>query len=84
MLPFGYVLFLMTEGVFRRLEQSDGWDVGRDRAVVIVHARDAKIPDGGMDTQSGTMGHTGGTMARRPAPPSAPTPAPSSWARETS
>jgi len=63
-LPFGYALFLMTDSALGRLDQSDGWQVGRDPGVVIMRTGSAPTPT--MDTQGGTMDATGGTMARRP------------------
>src|SRR5262245_17448583 len=62
-LPFGYVLFLMTDAAVTRLEEPGGWDVGKDPRVSIVR-RGAK-PDS-TDTQSGTLDATSGTMAQRP------------------
>ena len=62
-LPFGYALFLMTDSALRRLNQSGGWPVGKDPAVVIT--RVGTKPDGNMDRQGGTLNATGGTMAQR-------------------
>ena len=66
-LPFGYALFLMTDSALRRLNQSGGWPVGKDPAVVIT--RVGTKPDGNMDRQGGTLNATGGTMAQRPTAP---------------
>ncbi len=65
-LPFGYALFLMTDSALGRLDQSGGWQVGRDPGVVVMRTGSVPTPDGNMDTQGGTMDRTGGTMARRP------------------
>ena len=65
-LPFGYALFLMTDSALGRLDQSGGWQVGRDPGVVIMRTGSVPTPDGNMDTQGGTMDRRGGTMARRP------------------
>src|SRR5215468_12449409 len=66
-LPFGYALFLMTDTAVMRLEQPGGWDVGKDPRVKIVRRGDTQKPDS-MDSQSGTMDATRGTMAPRPVP----------------
>ena len=66
-LPFGYALFLMTDAAVMRLEQPGGWDVGKDPHVKIVRRGDSQKPDS-MDSQSGTMDATRGTMAPRPVP----------------
>ena len=68
-LPFGYALFLMTDSARGRLDQSGGWQVGKDPGVVIMRADASQTPDGTMDTQGGTMDATAGTMARRPTAP---------------
>jgi lipid-binding SYLF domain-containing protein len=69
-LSFGYALFLMTDAAPGRLEQSDGWQVGRDPRVVIVSRGTTKAPEGAMDVQSGTMEATSDTMgAPAPVPP---------------
>ena len=65
-LPFGYALFLMTDSALGRLNQSGGWQVGKDPGVVIMRKGATQTPDGNMDTQGGTMDATAGTMARRP------------------
>jgi len=65
-LPFGSVLFLMTDSALSRLEQTGGWEVGKDPRVVIVPAGAAGVTDGTMDAQAGTMDATSGTMAPRP------------------
>jgi lipid-binding SYLF domain-containing protein len=65
-LPFGYALFLMTDSALKRLNQSGGWQVGKDPGVVIMRAGTSPKPDGNMDRQAGTMEATGGTMAPRP------------------
>ena len=64
-LPFASVLFLMTDSALSRLEQSGGWEVGKDPRVVVLPAGAAETPDGNMDTQGGTMDATSGTMAPR-------------------
>jgi lipid-binding SYLF domain-containing protein len=64
-LPFGYVLFLVTDAALNRLNQSGGWEVGKDAGVVIMPAGTATMPDGTMDTQAGTMDATAGTMTAR-------------------
>jgi len=64
-LPFGYALFLITDSALSRLNQSGGWEVGKDAGVVILPAGKTAIPDGTMDTQAGTMNPTAGTMATR-------------------
>jgi lipid-binding SYLF domain-containing protein len=64
-LPFASVLFLMTDAARSRLEQSGGWEVGKDPRVVVLPAGVAETPDGNMDTQGGTMDATSGTMAPR-------------------
>jgi lipid-binding SYLF domain-containing protein len=64
-LPFGYALFLITDAALNRLNQSGGWEVGKDAGVVILPAGTATVPDGTMDTQTGTMDATAGTMAAR-------------------
>jgi lipid-binding SYLF domain-containing protein len=65
MLPSGRVLFLMTDSALSRLEQSGGWEVGKDPRVVVMPAGATETPDGNMDTQAGTMDATSGTMAPR-------------------
>jgi lipid-binding SYLF domain-containing protein len=65
-LPFGYALFLMTDSALSRLDQSGGWQVGKDRGVVITRAGTGPTSGGNTDLQGGTMGVTGGTMASRP------------------
>ena len=62
-LPFAGVLFLMTDSALSRLEQSSGWEVGKDPRVVILPAGATGTPDGNTDTQSGTMDATSRTMA---------------------
>jgi lipid-binding SYLF domain-containing protein len=64
-LPFGYVLFLMTDAALNRLNQSGGWEVGKDAGVIILPAGTATMPDGTMDKQAGTMDATAGTMTTR-------------------
>ena len=64
-LPFGYVLFLMTEAALARLGHANGWNVGRDPGVTLLSTGTPEKP-GAMDTQGGTMDATGGTMNRRP------------------
>ena len=64
-LPFASILFLMTDSALSRLEQSGGWEVGKDPAVVIMPAGTPETPHGTMDTQAGTMDATSGTMAPR-------------------
>ena len=64
-LPFGYALFLITDAALNRLNQSGGWEVGKDASVVIMPAGVATIPDGTMDTRAGTMDATAGTMTAR-------------------
>jgi lipid-binding SYLF domain-containing protein len=64
-LPFASVLFLMTDSALSRLDQSGGWEVGKDPRVVVLPAGAIATPDGSTDTQSGTMDTTSGTMAPR-------------------
>jgi lipid-binding SYLF domain-containing protein len=64
-LPFGYALFLISDSALNRLNQSGGWEVGKDKGVVILPAGRTAIPDGTMDTQAGAMNPTAGTMATR-------------------
>jgi len=64
-LPFGSVLFLMTDSALSRLQQRGGWEVGKDPQVVIMPAGTTDVTDGVMDTQGGTMDATSGTMASR-------------------
>jgi lipid-binding SYLF domain-containing protein len=68
-LPFGYALFLMTDSALSRLNQSGGWQVGKDRGVVIMRMGTGPTSDGNTDLQGGTMGATGGTMSSRPTAP---------------
>jgi len=64
-LPFGYALFLVTDAALNRLNQSGGWEVGKDAGVLIMPAGTATLPDGTMDKQTGTMDATAGTMTSR-------------------
>src|SRR5262245_14101481 len=64
-LSFAGVLFLMSEGALRRLDQGGGWDVGKDPGVVVVPAGSGAMPESAVNTQTGTMESTGGTMASR-------------------
>src|SRR5947207_1045178 len=64
-LPFGYALFLVTDAALNRLNQSGGWEVGKDAGVLIMPAGTATLPDGTMDKQTGTMDATAGTMTNR-------------------
>jgi len=76
-LPFGYALFLMTDSALGRLDQSGGWQVGRDPGVVIMHTGSAPTPDGTMDTQGEPWTRRAGPwLAARP---SVLTSTPSSW-----
>jgi hypothetical protein len=59
-LPFAYALFLVTDAALNRLNQSGGWEVGKDAGVFIMPAGTATLPDGTMDKQTGTMDATGG------------------------
>ncbi len=64
-LPFGYALFLITDSALSRLNQSGGWEVGKDAGVVILPVGTTATPDGTMDRQTGTMDATAGTMTTR-------------------
>jgi lipid-binding SYLF domain-containing protein len=64
-LPFGYALFLVTDAALNRLNQSGGWEVGKDAGVHIMPAGTATLPDGTMDKQAGTMDAAAGTMTNR-------------------
>ncbi|HEY6237603.1 MAG TPA: hypothetical protein VIZ68_00260, partial [Thermoplasmata archaeon] len=68
-LPFGYALFLMTDSALSRLNQIGGWQVGKDRGVVIMRVGTDPKSGANTDLQGGTMGATGGTMASRPTAP---------------
>lgn len=64
-LSFAGVLFLMSDDALRRLDQAGGWEVGKDGSVMVVAAGPGAMPESAVNTQAGTMGSTGGTMAPR-------------------
>jgi len=62
-LSFAGVLFLMSDDSLRRLDQSGGWEVGKDGSVVVMAAGSGAMRESALNTQTGTMDSTGGTMA---------------------
>ena len=64
-LSFAGALFLMSDDSLRRLEQSGGWEVGKDGSVAVMAAGSGAMPESALNTQTGTMESTGGTMASR-------------------
>ena len=64
-LSFAGALFLMSDDSLRRLDQAGGWEVGKDGSVVVMAAGSGALPESALNTQTGTMESTGGTMASR-------------------
>jgi len=62
-LSFASALFLMSDDSLRRLDQGSGWEVGKDRSMVVLPAGSGSMPDNALNAQTGTMESTGGTMA---------------------
>ena len=62
-LSFAGVLFLMSDDALRRLDRGGGWEVGKDGSVVVVAAGAGAMPESALNTQTGTMDSTTGTMA---------------------
>jgi lipid-binding SYLF domain-containing protein len=62
-LSFAGALFLMSDDSLRRLDHGGGWEVGKDGSVVVVAAGSGAMPESTLNTQTGTMESTGGTMA---------------------
>ena len=62
-LSFAGVLFLMSDDSLRRLDQDGGWEVGKDGSVVVMAAGSGAMRESALNTQTGTMDSTGGTMA---------------------
>jgi lipid-binding SYLF domain-containing protein len=60
-LSFASALFLMSEDSLRRLDHAGGWEVGKDGSVVVMAAGSGVMPDA-LNTQTGTLEATGGTM----------------------
>jgi len=64
-LSFAGALFLMSDESLRRLDHGGGWEVGKDGSVVFLAAGSGAMPESTLNTQTGTMESTGGTMASR-------------------
>ncbi len=62
-LSFAGAFFLMSDNSLRRLDQSGGWEVGKDGSVVVLAAGAGAMPESTLNTQTGTMESTGGTIA---------------------
>ena len=62
-LTFASALFLMSDDSLRRLDQGSGWEVGKDRSMVVLAAGSGSIPESTVNAQTGTMDSTQGTMA---------------------
>ena len=62
-LSFAGVLFLMSDDSLRRLDHGGGWQVGKDGSVVVMAAGSGAMAESTLNTQTGTMEATGGTMA---------------------
>src|SRR5262249_58807728 len=65
-LSFAGVLFLMSDDSLRRLDHGGGWQGGKDGSVGVMAAGSGAMAGSTMNTQTGTMGGTGGTMGASP------------------